>query len=262
LDSRDTSGEGQTNGVVHMKCLSKQSWCYWSATVLLAAAFTASGALADNDYVYGEATRDGTGKYYMGREIAQVMGHRGADWLERNDREREEAPDVLVRNLGLSRMDIVADIGAGTGYFTFRLSAQVPDGTVFAVDIQEEMLDIIRDKMASAGVDNVIPVMGEIDDPRLPDGGVDLVLLVDAYHEFSHPREMMLGIYRALRPGGRVALIEYRLEDPEVPIKRLHKMSEEQAKAEMKAVGLEWVETKNFLPRQHFMVFQKPQIEY
>jgi ubiquinone/menaquinone biosynthesis C-methylase UbiE len=197
----------------------------------------------------------------MGREIAQVMGHRGADWLERPDREGEEAPDLLVLELELSPTEVVADIGAGTGYFTFRLSALVPEGTVFAVDIQEEMLDTIQEKMARGGVDNVIPVMGENDDPRLPESRVDLALVVDAYHEFSHPREMMLGIYRALRPGGRVVLIEYRLEDPEVPIKRLHKMSEKQARAEMAAVGLKWVETRDFLPRQHFMVFQKPHIE-
>jgi ubiquinone/menaquinone biosynthesis C-methylase UbiE len=261
LDSLEISGGQQTNGDICMKCVWKKRWSYWPAAALIAAVLTASGVLADSVYVYGEATRDGTGKYYMGREIAQVMGHRGADWLERSDRKREEAPDVLVRNLELSRTDIVADIGAGTGYFTFRLSALVPDGTVFAVDIQEEMLDIISDKMSNAGVDNVIPVLGKIDDPRLPDGGIDLVLLVDAYHEFSHPREMMLGIYRALRPGGRIALIEYRLEDPEIPIKRLHKMSEEQMRAEVNAVGFEWAETKDFLPRQHFMVFQKPETE-
>jgi ubiquinone/menaquinone biosynthesis C-methylase UbiE len=233
----------------------------WLAAVLvsLAAPLAPAAKVAGEDvYVQREPSRDGTGKYYMGREIARVMGHRGADWLERSSREGEEAPDVLVRELELSPADVVADIGAGTGYFTFRLSPLVPDGTVFAVDIQEEMLDIIEEKMARAGVDNVFPVLGEIDDPRLPDGGVDLVLLVDSYHEFSHPMEMMRGIYRALRPGGRVVLIEYRLEDPDVPIKRLHKMSQEQAKAEMAAAGLQWVETRDILPRQHFMVFQKP----
>jgi ubiquinone/menaquinone biosynthesis C-methylase UbiE len=250
-------GEKQKNRVDRMDRVLKYR-CYLTAAVFFVSVLTATGALADRNYVYGEATPDGTGKYYMGREIAQVMGHRGADWLDRTDREGEEAPDLLVQNLGLSRTDAVADIGAGTGYFTFRLSAGVPDGTVFAVDIQEEMLDIIHEKMVKKGVDNVVPVMGEIDDPRLPDGGVDLVLLVDAYHEFSHPWEMMTGIYRSLRPGGRVVLVEYRLEDPDVPIKRLHKMSEEQVRAEMKEAGLEWVETRDFLPRQHFMVFQRP----
>jgi ubiquinone/menaquinone biosynthesis C-methylase UbiE len=120
------------------------------------------------------------------------------------------------------------------------------------------MLDAIGEKMAQRGADNVVPVLGTVSDPHLPAGGVDVVLLVDAYHEFSHPREMMSAIYRALRPGGRVVLVEYRLEDPDVPIKRLHKMSEAQARREMAAVGLEWVETRDFLPRQHFMVFRRP----
>jgi ubiquinone/menaquinone biosynthesis C-methylase UbiE len=224
--------------------------------ISLAAAVT--GAHADSTYVHREPSRDGTGKYYMGREIAQVMGHRGADWLERPERARDEAPDELVRQLGLTPGDVVADIGAGTGYFTFRMSPLVPKGTVFAVDIQQEMLDIIEERMARGKVDNIIPILGDVDDPRLPADSLDLVLLVDTYHEFSHPREMMEGVHRALRPGGRVVLIEYRLEDPEVPIKPLHKMSQEQARTEMDAVGLEWVETRDFLPRQHFMVFRKP----
>jgi ubiquinone/menaquinone biosynthesis C-methylase UbiE len=215
-------------------------------------------ALADTAYVQQEPSAGGTGKYYMGREIAVPMGHRGADWLERPGREQEEAPDVLVRELALSPADVVADIGAGTGYFTFRLSPLVPKGKVFAVDIENEMLDAIRSRMTAAKDQNIVPVLGDIDDPRLPSNAVDVVLMVDSYHEFSHPREMMHGIVRALRPGGRVVLVEYRLEDPEVPIKRLHKMSEKQARAEMEAVGLEWLETRDVLPRQHLMVFRKP----
>jgi ubiquinone/menaquinone biosynthesis C-methylase UbiE len=228
------------------------------AAILVPSLATADSPV-DTSYVYQRPSQDGTGKFYMGREISQVMGHRGADWLERAGREREEAPDVLVRELGLSPTDVVADIGAGTGYFTFRLSPLLPDGKILAVDIQEEMLEIILERAASRSVDNVVPVKGDIDDPHLPDGGVDLVLLVDAYHEFSHPREMMLAIHRALRPGGRVILVEYRAEDPDVPIKPLHKMSQKQARAEMAIVGLEWVETRDVLPRQHFMVFRKPE---
>lgn len=243
-----------------MKKIPMLSGRLWLLALLVPSTIGPLHAPAQNPYVYSDPSSGGTGKFYMGREIARVMGHRGADWLERPDRESEEAPDLLVRELGLSHTDIVADIGAGTGYFTFRLSPLVPEGSVFAVDIQEEMLDIIRERMAREGVDNVIPVMGGIDNPRLPDGGVDLVLMVDAYHEFFHPLEMMRGIYDALRPGGRVALIEYRLEDPEVPIKRLHKMSEQQARAEMAAAGLEWVETRDILPRQHFMIFKKPPV--
>ncbi len=230
--------------------------------LLFAAPLTGFSAPADSPpdtaYTYQKPSPDGTGKYYMGREIAQVMGHCAGDWLERSTREREEAPDLLARNMGLDLDDVVADIGAGTGYFTFRISPLVPRGKVFAVDIQPEMLDIIRERTKAAGVENVVPVLGDIDDPQLPEGIFDRVLLVDAYHEFSHPREMMRGIYRALKPGGRLVLVEYRAEDPDVPIKPLHKMTEKQARAEMAAAGLGWVETREDLPLQHFMVFEKP----
>jgi FkbM family methyltransferase len=152
---------------------------------------------------------------------------------------------------------VVADIGAGTGYFAFRIAPLVPQGTVLAVDIQPEMLEIVERSKRESGVRNVQTLLGAIDDPRLPAQSVDLVLMVDVYHEFSHPREMMLSIVRALRPGGRVALVEYRAEDPAVPIKALHKMSERQAIREMAAVGLQHVETRNALPWQHLMFFEK-----
>ena len=201
---------------------------------------------ADVDYSYAAATPDGTGKYYFGREIAQVMGHRGAGWLERKSRIEEEAPDQAVRAMHLSPDAVVADIGAGTGYFTFRMAALVPAGRVYAVDIQPEMLAIIRKRMQRRSVENVIPVKGEVDDPRLPERAVDAVLLVDAYHEFAYPYEMMSGIVRSLRPGGKVFLIEYRGEDSRIPIKPLHKMTQQQAIEEMQAVGLVWVETRRF----------------
>ena len=218
------------------------------------------GAAADTSgvYTYQTPSRDGTGKVYMGREISPVMGHRGAAWLERPRREEEEAPDVLVENMGLEPGDVVADVGAGTGYFTFRLAPRVPEGEVLAVDLQPEMLDIIRERMAERDAENVEPVRGTIEDPNLPPDSVDVALMVDAYHEFSHPREMMTSITEALRPGGRVVLVEYRGEDPSVPIKPLHKMTEAQARAEMAAVGLRWVETKDVLPQQHLMIFEKP----
>jgi SAM-dependent methyltransferase len=212
----------------------------------------------DSTYTYRNPSPDGTGKFYLGREISRVMGHTGADWLERGTREREEAPDTLVEWLPLERGDVVADIGAGTGYFAFRISPRVPEGRVLAVDIQPEMLEIISQRKAARGIDNIAPVLGAVDDTRLPAGAVDLVLMVDAYHEFSHPREMMASIVRGLRPGGRVVLVEYRAEDPDVPIKPLHKMTQKQARAEMSAAGLLWVETLDFLPRQHVMVFAKP----
>jgi len=201
---------------------------------------------------------DGTGKFYMGREIAQVMGHQGADWLERPEREETEMPDRVVKQMRLKSTDVVADIGAGTGYFSFRLSRAVPQGKVFAVDIQPEMLAIIEQRKRSLRADNVVSVLGTESDATLPAQQVDVVLLVDAYHEFSYPREMMESIVRGLKPGGRVVQVEYRAEDPDVPIKRVHKMSVDQARKEMAAVGLVWKETKDFLPQQHFIVYEKP----
>jgi len=210
-------------------------------------------------YTQTSPSRDGIGKVYMGREISRVMGHRGAAWLERDRREPNERPGLVVDSLRLDPGDVVADVGAGTGYFAFRIAPRVPEGRVFAVDIQPEMLDIVRERMAERGIDNVTPVRGTETDTKLPADSVDVVLIVDAYHEFSYPREMMQSIRESLRPGGRVVLIEYRKEDPSVPIKRLHKMSEAQVKKEMAAVGLEWVETLDMLPRQHFIVVRKPE---
>ena len=201
---------------------------------------------------------DGIGKFYMGREIAHVMGHEAAAWLERPDRLETETPDEVVRQMKLKPTDVVSDIGAGTGYFSFRLSRVVSQGKVYAVDIQPEMLAIIEQRKAKSGAGNVVAVLGTEMDTRLPTGGVDVALLVDAYHEFSYPREMMESIVRSLKPRGRVVQVEYRGEDPDVPIKRLHKMSVDQARKEMAVVGLAWKETKSFLPQQHFLVYEKP----
>ena len=201
---------------------------------------------------------NGTGKFYMGREIAQVMGHQGADWLERPDRVDTEKPDQVIAQMDLKPADNVADIGAGTGYFTFRLSRAVRQGKVYAVDIQPEMLAIIQQRQKNLKADNVVPVLGSEQDTRLPQGSIDAVLLVDAYHEFSYPREMMQSIVRSLKTGGRVIQIEYRAEDDNVQIKRVHKMSVAQARKEMEAAGLRWKETRSFLPEQHFIVFEKP----
>jgi len=201
---------------------------------------------------------NGTGKFYMGREIAQVMGHQGADWLERPDRVDTEKPDQVIAQMDLKPADNVADIGAGTGYFTFRLSRAVRQGKVYAVDIQPEMLAIIQQRQKNLNADNVVPVLGSEQDTKLPPGSIDAVLLVDAYHEFSFPREMMQSIVRSLKTGGRVIQIEYRAEDDNVQIKRVHKMSVAQARKEMEAAGLRWKETRSFLPEQHFIVFEKP----
>ena len=202
--------------------------------------------------------RDGIGKFYMGREIALVMGHQAADWLERPEREEEEHTEKLVEELKVRPGDVVADIGCGTGYFSRRLSEKVGDhGQVLAVDIQPEMLELLTNRMAAAKIRNVKPVLGTVTDPKLPRASVDLVLLVDVYHEFEYPREMMDALCRALKTGGRVVFVEFRAEDPSVPIKPLHKMTEQQVKKEMSAQPLEWVETIGVLPRQHIIIFRK-----
>ena len=200
---------------------------------------------------------NGIGKLYMGRQIAQVMGHEGAEWLERPGREREEATAELVRLLRLRDTDVVADIGAGTGYLTFRLAPLVPHGRVKAVDIQPEMLDILKKQKRELAADNVDVVLGTEQSPGLPPGSITLAVLVDAYHEFAYPREMMTAVVAALRPGGRVALVEFKAEDPSVPIKAVHKMSIEQCRREMAAVGLRFREARPGLPWQHLLVFEK-----
>ena len=209
-------------------------------------------------YETGPRSADGTGRYYLGREIARVMSHRGAAWLERPDREREERPALLVRNLDLEPDDVVADLGAGTGYFTFRIAPLVPEGRVYAVDIQPEMLRIVEARAEEEGVGNVAPVLGTETSPGLRPESTDLTLLVDAYHEFSDPRAMLAGIYRATRPGGRLVLVEYRGEDPTVPIKPLHKMTEAQVRREVEAAGFRFVENRDVLPQQHLLVFERP----
>jgi precorrin-6B methylase 2 len=218
-------------------------------------------AVAELNSAYQERSihsSDGIGKFYMGREIAKVMGHTEALWLERPSREVSEQPQGVVDALDLKPTDVVADIGAGTGYFSFRLSPQVPQGKVLAVDIQPEMIDIIKFLKQENNIANVEPILGRVTEPNLPAESVDLALMVDAYHEFENPREVMEGVVRSLKPGGRVVLVEYRRENPLIPIKALHKMTQNQARKEMKSVGLRWLETKSFLPQQHLMVFEKP----
>lgn len=209
-------------------------------------------------YESGPRTRDGIGKYYQGREIAQVMGHQGIPWLERDNREDEEAPSKAISLIELEPGQAIADIGAGSGYYSFRIAQRFPESKVVAVDIQPEMLDFIKRRSRELNVSNVEIQLGSIESVKLPAESIDAALFVDAYHEFSHPYEMMSSIYSALRPGGVVYLLEYRAEDPKVPIKPLHKMTQAQAKKEMRFVGFEWVETKNDLPWQHFMIFAKP----
>ena|GEM_PF-309343 len=201
---------------------------------------------------------NGIGKFYMGREIAHVMGHQAADWLERAEREEEEKPGLLLEALKLKPGEAVADIGAGSGYFSWRLAQMVGEkGTVYAVDIQQEMLDLLSRKMAERKINNVKPVLGSITNTHLPANSVDLAIMVDVYHEFSHPYEMMESIIRSLKPGGRVVFVEYRAEDPNVPIKLVHRMSEAQVRKEMAVHAVDWSETADVLPRQHIIIFRK-----
>ena len=193
------------------------------AAIVLALASVATAA-DQNGYTNTGLTLDGIGKAYMGRDIAAVMGYQGAAWLERSTRAEEEGAEKLVPLLGLKPTDIVADIGAGTGYFSFRISPLVPQGKVYAQDIQQEMLDIIAARKAKGEGANIVTVQGGVADPKLPANSIDVILLVDVYHEFSYPREMGQAMVRALKPGGRIALVEYRGEDASVPIKEFHKM--------------------------------------
>ena len=214
--------------------------------------------LADDHYSEGTQTRDGTGKFYHGREIAKVMGHMAINWLERPERESEEAPSMAMSLLDLRDTDVLADIGAGSGYYSHQLAKQRPQGKVIAVDIQPEMINFLENRITQLAVKNVETHLGTIEDTGLPHNSIDAALIVDAYHEFSHPYEMMLSLYRALKPGGRIFLLEYRAEDPEVQIKPLHKMTEAQARKELEYVGFEWVKTHSRLPWQHLLVFRKP----
>lgn len=209
-------------------------------------------------YEWKPGTPDGLGKWFLGREIAHYMSHQGAPWLERPEREEEERTSLVLPALGLRPGDQVADVGAGSGYFTWRMAKAVgPDGRVYANEIQPEMLAILSTNVAAHGVTNVVPVLGSTTDPKLPTNALDLVLLVDVYHEFDHPYEMTQAIAQSLKPGGRLVLVEFRGEEKWVPIKPLHKMTEAQVKRELALHPLEWVETLKVLPRQHILIFRR-----
>ena len=242
----------------NIPCLHYLYFCVCVTLTPLALLAENPGISNESAYTEGEASRDGIGKFYMGREISKVMGHLGAGWLERPERVQQERTDLLIEKLALKPTNHVVDLGAGSGYFTFRMAPLVPQGKVYAVDISPEMLAIVRAKMRKSNAENIETVLSTVTDLKLENNSADCVLIVDAYHEFSHPLEMGKSIYNTLKPGGKLVLIEYRMEDPGIPIKKLHKMSEKQAIKEISAVGLKWEETSEALPQQHFMVFRKP----
>lgn len=208
-------------------------------------------------YTYKKGDFNGIGKWYMGREIAYVMGFQGINWLERSEREIEEGVATLIKNMKIKTDDTIADIGAGSGYHVFKMAPLADKGLVYAVDIQPEMLEAIELKKKSKRVSNVETVLGSAKGINLPKNSLDKVLLVDVYHEFSNPFEMIESIKNALKPNGLLFLIEYRGEDPNVPIKKIHKMTKKQSIAEMRAVGLKLKENIDNLPWQHCMIFEK-----
>jgi ubiquinone/menaquinone biosynthesis C-methylase UbiE len=226
---------------------------------LLLAAVALAGAPPEG-YVHGTPSSGGIGKRYLGREIAQVMGWQAASWLEREEREREERTSVLVEELGLGPGMVVADLGAGSGYLSRRMAPLVaPGGRILAVDIQPEMLALLARVAEDPRYANIVPTPGAVDDARLPAGGVDLVIMVDVYHELEYPREVLDSIVRALKPGGRLALVEFRGEDASVPIRALHKMTEGQIRLEAGRHALTWERTSRRLPWQHLVMFRKAQ---
>jgi ubiquinone/menaquinone biosynthesis C-methylase UbiE len=209
-------------------------------------------------YTQLPASADGIGKGYLGREISAVMGWQGASWLERQERDREERTDLLLAALMLQPGLVVADIGAGTGYLSRRMApAVMPGGKVWAVDVQPEMISLLQAGVKRSGLTQIEAKLSAVDDVKLPASSLDLAVMVDVYHELAYPYEVMASLLKALKPGGRLVFVEYKAEDPLVPIKQLHKMSEVQIKREAGVFALEWERTVRTLPWQHVVVFRK-----
>ena len=228
--------------------------------ILLFSVSTLSGQTqtkTDAIYTYKTPDRDGTGKVYMGREISQVMNFMGMSWLERSTRPQEENTELAIKNLPIDKKSIVADIGAGSGYYAFRIAKKVPEGKVYAVEIQDPAIKYLEDRSKELGFDNVVTIKGTEKSPMLPENSIDLAIMVDVYHELEYPHEVLQNIKKSLKPDGKLLLIEYRGEDPKVAIKRLHKMTVEQVTKELSANGFTLIQNGQFMKIQHFLVFEK-----
>lgn len=219
--------------------------------------FAATPGLAQDDSRPRKTRKPRPQSEYMGREIAMTMHYAGAEWLIRNEREREERCSLLLDNLGLKTGMTVCDMGCGNGFYALPIARLLgPRGRVLAVDIQPEMLFLLRERMELEGVRNITPILGSVDDPYLPEKTVDLAILVDVYHEFGFPEEMLAALRKSLKPDGRIVLVEYRAEDDEVPIKPEHKMTKKQVNRELVANGFKLASEFDELPWQHVMFFQ------
>ena len=227
-------------------------------TLLFFAFLQAATLSAQERYTLKSGDPNGINKWYMGRQIAQVMSHYGIDWLEREEREQEEKTAQLLKNLAVQPGQVIADIGAGSGYHSSLLSKMVGNGKVYAVDVEPEMIAFLNERIKREGKKNIIPVLSTEKTVSLPANSMDMMLLVDVYHEFSFPYEMALSMLEALKPGGKLVLVEFRAEDPNVPIKTIHKMSQQQAVKEFKAAGFTFEKNTSNLPWQHCLIFRKP----
>jgi len=214
-------------------------------------------AYAQDRYEYKEGDPNGLNKWYMGRQIANVMSHYGINWLERADREKDENSTQLVKNLDIKPGMIIADIGAGSGYYTVRVSKLLTGGKIYAVDVQQEMIDFLNNRIQKEKLNNIETVLGEEQKVPLPPSSIDMMFLVDVYHEFAYPYEMSKSMMSALKPDGKLILVEFRGEDKSLAIKGLHKMTEEQIIKELSAAGFKFERNITNLPIQHFMIFTK-----
>jgi SAM-dependent methyltransferase len=217
----------------------------------------ANNKTSDSSYTYKTATIDGIGKFYKGREISHVMGAAGSDWLERDERNEEENTQLVIEKIQVPLNGTIADIGAGTGYYAFKLAPKVPRGKVYAVEIQDEMIRLLNKKKLAVKDSVVEVIKGTVQSPNLPANSVDLAIMVDVYHELAFPQEMLQAIKKTLKPNGKILLIEYRGEDPTVPIKELHKTTVAQLNKEFKANGFKLNYRGDFLPIQHYLLYEK-----